>query len=851
MKAKLSVSKMVVGLLLLQKAVVSGATSEYRSLGYAYLSPEPQAEYTSAQTRFVLVRFSQISPAALTNLSTFITVTGTSSGSHSGHTRIAKDGRTVIFTVSSYFADNELVTVSLNPRIAPMTNGTIIPYQYRFAVTGPIAGGSAVTAGGENPPNATSDQTFDGLAATQWLDLMVPNGSANFSRSPILNEAGDVGTSSVTPGQPGIMANGVSVPSDFPHITITVNTNPDPGYIFIDNRGGAGKPYNVIFDNTGSPVWYQRMPDERRDMKVQPNGLLTMLARTGGYRFVGLNTNYVEVASYWATNGHSTDEHELVVQPDSGYLLIGLRNNTVDMSKYVVGGNPAATVGETVIQEFTAAGELIFQWRAWDHYDIGDLRLDSPTASSMRFPHMNSLEIDTDGHILVSCRHLSEVTKINRNTGEIIWHLGGAHSDFTFVNDSLNGFENHHSIRVTGTNRYVLFDNGDLHNPPVSRGVEYELDLTNRTAKILWQYPGIPTTSLYSWYMGNVQRLTNGNTLINWAVGNLPKLTEVRPNGTKAFEMNWLAGYEAYRVWRCPWQGNALKPNLIIESYSDKLILLFNKFGDPSVGFYRIYGGTSPNPSQVLATSPVTMATLKNLQNNTVYYFRITAVSTNGVESAFSDEQSVLVNLTKPGQNMVVNPGFAAGQDSWIWSVSGSASANWSIVNGAGYIDVLSPGSQLSDIQLRQAGVKLIQGQEYVFEFDAWAAAPRTIEAKLGQDQSPFTGYKIAYPALTPVRTHFKYAFRMQNATDLNTRLVFNIGGSASDVYLDDITVFVVAKGDFDRDRCIGFDDLKAFTTQWLQQTNGLAGDLNGDGKVDFNDFSILAENWPGGSTCP
>ncbi len=1126
MKRKLKLVAMIAGLATAFPIVAPGASAEHRSLGYAYLSPEPQAEYTSAQTRFVLVRFNDILPNALTNLSTFITVTGASSGAHAGQTRIATDGRTVIFTLSSYFTDNELVTVSLNPGTAAMTNATLSPYQYHFAVTAPIAGGSTnqgftgiVTARGENPPNEGRDKAFDGFTGTKWLDFVVPNGTTNFSwiqllftgtethvvnqyaitsandaqeRDPkdwrlygvdgssnlvvldiqtnqtftsrfqrrtfaftnslgyrgyrleitrvsnpstaiavqlaelellpasgsILREywtgitgatvgelqananypanpsgtnllssfqcptdwaenygtrvrgyitapvsgsyvfwiatddygelwlstdrfpsnatkiayvngwtasqewnkygsqksvpialvAGqsyyvealqkegggsdnlavgwakpgqsttnpseiiggevlspwvaaaasaplivkmDAGTSSVTPGQPGIMPNGVSVPSDFPHISITVNSNPDPAYIFLDNRGGSGKPYNVIFDNTGSPIWYQKMPDERRDMKVQRNGILTMLARTGGYRFVGLNTNYVEVKSYWATNGHSTDEHELVVQPDGGYLLIGLRNNTVDMSKYVAGGNPNASVGETVIQEFTAAGDLIFQWRAWDHYDIRDLRLDSPTASSMRFPHMNALEIDTDGHILVSCRHLSEVTKINRTTGEIIWRLSGARNEFTFVNDSLNGFENQHSIRVTSTNRYSLFDNGDLHSPPVSRGVEYELDTTNHTAKVIWQYPGTPTTALYSHYMGNAQRLPNGNTLINWAVGNLPKLTEVRPNNTKAFEMNWVDGYEAYRVWRCSWQGNALKPNLLIESYPDKLILLFNKFGDPTVAFYKIYGGTSPNPAQVLATSPVTMATLQNLQNNVTYYFRVTAVSTNGVESALSDQQSVLVNLTKPGQNMVANPGFSLGQASWIWTLSGSGSATWNIVNGASYIDVLAPGSALSDIQLRQAGLKLIQGREYVFEFDAWSAAPRTIEARLGQDQSPFTGYKVAYPALTPVRTHFKYPFVMQNATDLNTRVVFNMGGSATDVYLDDITVFMVAKGDFDRDRCIGFDDLKTFTSQWLQQVAGLAADLNGDGKVNFLDLSILGENWPGGSTCP
>ena len=173
------------------------------------------------------------------------------------------------------------------------------------------------------------------------------------------------------------MPNGVSVPSDFPHINITINNNPDPEYIFLDNRGGGGKNWNVIFDNSGSPVWYAKMPDERRDVKVQRNGLLTMLARTGGYRFVGLNTNYVEVTNYVAVNGYGVDEHELQVLADGTYFLVGLRTETVDMSRYIAGGNPSASVTEQVIQQFTPVGELIFQWGDWGtHQHSGPAVLD-------------------------------------------------------------------------------------------------------------------------------------------------------------------------------------------------------------------------------------------------------------------------------------------------------------------------------------------------------------------------------------------------------------------------------------------------------------------------------------------
>ncbi len=110
-----------------------------------------------------------------------------------------------------------------------------------------------------------------------------------------------------------IMPNGVSVPSNFPKINITINDNPDPEYIFIDNRTSGSNSYNVIFDNNGSPIWYWQTNDERRDMKVQKNGVLTMLARDGYMRFIGLDKHYRQIAAYQAVNGASTDEHELFV----------------------------------------------------------------------------------------------------------------------------------------------------------------------------------------------------------------------------------------------------------------------------------------------------------------------------------------------------------------------------------------------------------------------------------------------------------------------------------------------------------------------------------------------------------
>ena len=735
------------------------ALTDYRSKGYLYLSPLPGAEYESAGTKYFLVRFVDISPYEIKNLSSFITINGQKSGSHFGTAKIAADKETVVFTVDSTFSNNELVTVTLSPSCSS-TKGSIASYQYQFMTSGVMTAASAPTQ--EDNSHSSSGVSLEAAAS-----------------------------------MPMTMANGVSVPSNFPHINISVNDKPYDSYIFIDNRTTGSNSYNVIFDNYGSPVWYWQTNDERRDMKVQPNGMLTMLQRSP-MSFIGLDKNYSKVKTSTAVNGTSTDEHELFVREDGYYFLIARRTEKVDMRKYVSGGSSSADVDQTQIQGFTPEGDLIFQWRAWDHIDIADMELDSPTSSSMRYPHFNAIFFDHDGQLLVSMRHISQCVKIDLHTGEVIWKLGGKKSYFTFVNDSLNGFRNQHTISATTPGRYLLFDNGDLHSPSVSRGVEYELDTNNMTAKVVWQYPGTTTTSIYSHYMGNTQRLPNGNTLINWAVGGLPKLTEVRPDGTKAFEMNWVNKYEAYRVWRCKWDGMSLEPVLQNIEYQapDNLILIFNKFGDPNVSYYKIYAGKESEPNEVWSISNSTLAYVSGFPDSGTYYFRVTAVDVNGTESGYSNEKSAAVTVSGSSAALVQNGDFSQGMQNWIWATDSAASASLEILNGVFHYVISDGGTSWSSVQLRQKGIPLIQGGHYIFELDAWADGPRYIEAKVGQEVSPFKNYSgIGYSYIDTSKKHLYFEFDMKDPTDMNSRVVINTGLDDTDVYIDNVSLtYVPAK---------------------------------------------------------
>jgi hypothetical protein len=224
--------------------------SEYRDKGYRYLSPLPMSEYVRPETRYILVRFEEVSPNDITNLPAFIDVTGESSGTHPGQAKIAADDRTVIFEVSSGFSSDELVTVTLTPTVDPCAGGVVEPYQYQFMVSGPMpppprSSGTTSLEGGMNR-QATTGTKYETLTTADMT--MTDEG----------------GISAAALDEPMIMPNGVSVPSNFPLIDITINDNPDSGYIFLDNRTSGSNSYNVIFDNTGSPIWYLQTSDCRR-----------------------------------------------------------------------------------------------------------------------------------------------------------------------------------------------------------------------------------------------------------------------------------------------------------------------------------------------------------------------------------------------------------------------------------------------------------------------------------------------------------------------------------------------------------------------------------------------------------
>ncbi|MCH8149049.1 MAG: hypothetical protein IH987_13885, partial [Planctomycetes bacterium] len=84
--------------------------------------------------------------------------------------------------------------------------------------------------------------------------------------------------------------NGVSVPSDFPFIDVSILKETAPGKIFIANRFIS--PFMMILENDGTPYFYKRLPWSTHDFKLHSTGALTMWHGDPIYAWVELDSNF-------------------------------------------------------------------------------------------------------------------------------------------------------------------------------------------------------------------------------------------------------------------------------------------------------------------------------------------------------------------------------------------------------------------------------------------------------------------------------------------------------------------------------------------------------------------------------
>ncbi len=457
----------------------------------------------------------------------------------------------------------------------------------------------------------------------------------------------------------GNSPNAVTLPSDFPLFTFNTYGATAPGSIFFSPMnpvGGYTSAYLICANTAGEVLYYNNGLSSFFGPEIHSDG--NMYYACGGLMsdetiFTVLDSNYAFVDSFMVV-GYPTDCHGITVAGNDNVLLLGVDLRYIDMSLVVPGGNPNALVQGLLIQEQDRNHMPVFQWSSFDHFEITDAcSYVNLTGSFVDYVHCNSIDEDqNDGGILVSCLAMTECTKIDRSTGELVWRFGGYLSEnpsFTILNDPLGGFSSQHDFRHVEGNLYSVFDNGSHHSPQISRASVYEIDTQDLTADLVFNYQ---VSGLYGSHMGSTQVLPNGNVFVGW--GDVtgyqvrPDMTEVTPSGVQVFRgrMNQLL-LENYRAYRFEWEGQALVPYLValLLPAQNCVQLTYNVFGETEYSSYDIYQGTFPSNLSFLLNTQSRQINVWELPVG-MNYFAVKARDMQGVPTGFSNIDSALVTWT-------------------------------------------------------------------------------------------------------------------------------------------------------------------------------------------------------------
>ena len=366
----------------------------------------------------------------------------------------------------------------------------------------------------------------------------------------------------------------LELPEELPLPEVTIVNNPSQGGIFMAPFGenvtpnGPFKHYLMVLDSTGQVVKHNLLPQQENGykgyhFKSETNGNLSFMTRKESQELDGtvyridtsfniINTFKDTVNPYRRVRYYAA--HHLL--PNGNTLLLKYDFKYVDMTKYFPAGEPNGATLQGLLQEIDKDNNVVFQWQSLDYIPVSDTY--NPLAPAIEYFHPNSLAYDRDGNILVSARNLCAIVKINRNTGEIMWTLGGKSNDFTFINENEANaptyFSYQHDIRVMPNGNITLFDNGRQHSPPYSRAVEYELDEVNMTCKLVYEHRNTP--DIYADIFGNFQRLPNGNNFIAWgnsSVNGGIALQELNQDGEIELELKFPEKVVSQFIYKSPW----------------------------------------------------------------------------------------------------------------------------------------------------------------------------------------------------------------------------------------------------------------------------------------------------------
>jgi hypothetical protein len=393
-----------------------------------------------------------------------------------------------------------------------------------------------------------------------------------------------------------------------PIVTVLRSGRTADGYLFIAPSSGPGQRGVMILDNRGDVVWFHpTTPNTAMNFRTavyKGEPALTWWEGKaerglGRGEHVMLDASYREVARLPAGGGRQSDLHEFRLTPEGTALVTSYEVRTADLTPF--GGTRSGKVIGGIVQELEVpSARVLHEWKSLDHVALDETH--ATIVNSLDYFHVNSIDLDGDGNLLVSARNTWAVYKIGRRSGEVLWRLGGKRSDFAMGKGTVFAWQ-HDARHHDGGRLISIFDDGAAPAvAPQSRALVIALDRERRRARLVGKYTHHPGRIL-SRFMGNAQVLDNGNVLVGW--GSEPYITEFGPAGDIRFDARLPNGGQNYRAFRFPWVGRPSEPPKLVRRVVRSDGHLYASWnGATEVAAWQLRTGRTPDDLQPALTKP-------------------------------------------------------------------------------------------------------------------------------------------------------------------------------------------------------------------------------------------------------
>jgi hypothetical protein len=382
-----------------------------------------------------------------------------------------------------------------------------------------------------------------------------------------------------------------------------------PGYVFLAPKKEVAQAGPLILDDRGEVVWFNPLETHGvTDFRVQTYRGRPVLTwwqgqsekGVGNGHYVIMDHHYRPITTVRAGNGLHGDIHEFLITPRNTALITIYNEIPYDLRPW--GGAEDGRLNEGVLQELDiATGRVLFEWHSADHVDPAASYVPVPkdTAAAWDYFHVNAIDPDGSGRLLVSARNTHAVYAIRKEDGRLLWRLGGKQSEFEHAPGTRFAWQ--HDARRQPDGTIMLFDNA-ASDPGEATSRALVLRVDERRRRVIRVRSYVHSPPLLSTSQGNAQRLPGGHVLVGW--GSKPYATEYDRAGNVLFDLRFGVGrVDSYRAFRFTWTGlPTTRPAVALRPAGDRTTVYMSWNGATEVARWRVLAALDGSHLSPVAT---------------------------------------------------------------------------------------------------------------------------------------------------------------------------------------------------------------------------------------------------------